>query len=101
MISSLYRDKEDVVDREEDDTVEYSLRQLWYFNQEKSIMSENVEIYAFHPLMIAITLIIQRDKPSTMGVISMYLMKKRRTNNAEILAFVANILLYVSLLSTV
>ncbi|KAG5323823.1 SNMP1 protein, partial [Acromyrmex heyeri] len=66
----LYRDKEDVVDREEDDTVEYSLRQLWYFNEEKSIMSENVEIYAFHPLMIAITLIIQRDRPSTMGVIS-------------------------------
>ncbi|XP_018346006.1 PREDICTED: sensory neuron membrane protein 1-like [Trachymyrmex septentrionalis] len=67
---NLYRDKEDVVDREEDDTVEYSLRQFWYFNQEKSVMSENVEIYAFHPLMIAITLIIQRDRPSTMGVIS-------------------------------
>ncbi|KYN23106.1 Scavenger receptor class B member 1 [Trachymyrmex cornetzi] len=66
----LYRDKEDVVDREEDDTVEYSLRQLWYFNQEKSIMSDNVEIYAFHPLMLAITLIIQRDRPSTIGVIS-------------------------------
>lgn len=66
----LYRDKEDIVDREEDDTVEYSLRQLWYFNREKSIMSEDTEIYTFHPLMIAITLIIQRDKPSTMAVIS-------------------------------
>ncbi|XP_077281614.1 sensory neuron membrane protein 1-like isoform X1 [Temnothorax americanus] len=66
----LYRDKENIVDREEDDTVEYSLRQVWYFNQEKSIMSEEVEIYTFHPIMIAVTLIIQRDKPSTMGVIS-------------------------------
>lgn len=61
------------MDREEDDTVEYSLRQLWYFNREKSIMSEDTEIYTFHPLMIAITLIIQRDKPSTMAVISTYL----------------------------
>lgn len=73
VISSLYRDKEDLVDREEDDTVEYSLRQLWYFNQKKSAMPEDTEIYAFHPIMLAVTLIVQRDRPSTMGVISMYL----------------------------
>ncbi|KAL0120154.1 hypothetical protein PUN28_008067 [Cardiocondyla obscurior] len=66
----LYRDKEDIVDREEDDTVEYSMRQVWYFNQEKSVMPESAEIYTFHPIMIAVTLIVQKDKPSTMGVIS-------------------------------
>ncbi|XP_070167868.1 sensory neuron membrane protein 1-like isoform X3 [Polyergus mexicanus] len=66
----LYRDKEDIVDREADDTVEYSLRQTWYFNREKSIMSEDAEIYTFHPIMIAVILIIQRDKPTAMGVIS-------------------------------
>lgn len=76
MIPSLYRDKENIVDREEDDTVEYSLRQVWYFNQEKSVLPENTEIYTFHPIMIAVTLIIQRDKPSTMGVISMYLQQE-------------------------
>ncbi|XP_012524477.1 sensory neuron membrane protein 1 [Monomorium pharaonis] len=66
----LYRDKENVVDREEDDTVEYSLRQVWYFNREKSILPEDTEIYTFHPLMIAVTLIIQKDRPQTLGVIS-------------------------------
>ncbi|XP_029174176.1 sensory neuron membrane protein 1-like [Nylanderia fulva] len=66
----LYRDKENLEDREEDDTVEYSLRQTWYFNPEKSIMSEDAEIYFFHPLMISVVLIIQRDKPSAMGVIN-------------------------------
>ncbi|CAL1675564.1 unnamed protein product [Lasius platythorax] len=66
----LYRDKENIVDREADDTVEYSLRQTWHFNPEKSVMSENAEIYMFHPIMIAVVLIIQRDKPSAMGVIS-------------------------------
>lgn len=71
MIFSLYRDKENIVDREADDTVEYSLRQTWHFNPEKSVMSENAEIYMFHPIMIAVVLIIQRDKPSAMGVISM------------------------------
>lgn len=70
MIFSLYRDKEDVVDREADDTVEYSLRQTWYFNPKKSVMSDNAEIYTFHPIMIALILIIQRDKPSAMAVIS-------------------------------
>ncbi|XP_072748118.1 sensory neuron membrane protein 1-like isoform X2 [Anoplolepis gracilipes] len=66
----LYRDKENVVDRDADDTVEYSLRQTWHFNREKSILSEDVDIYTFHPIMIAVILIIQRDKPSAMGVIS-------------------------------
>ncbi|XP_025268755.1 sensory neuron membrane protein 1 isoform X2 [Camponotus floridanus] len=66
----LYRDKENIEDRDADDTVEYSLRQTWHFNPEKSVMSENAEIYTFHPLMIAIILIIQRDKPTAMGVIS-------------------------------
>lgn len=70
MIFSLYRDKENIVDREADDTVEYNLRQTWYFNREKSVMSENAEIYTFHPLMIAVVLIIQRDKPTTMSIIS-------------------------------
>jgi len=70
MIFSLYRDKENIEDRDADDTVEYSLRQTWHFNPEKSVMSENAEIYTFHPLMIAIILIIQRDKPTAMGVIS-------------------------------
>ncbi|KAL6255879.1 hypothetical protein P5V15_013119 [Pogonomyrmex californicus] len=66
----LFRDKEDIVDREEDDTVEYSLRQVWYFNQEKSIMSENTEIYSFHPLMIALILFTQQERPKAMGIIS-------------------------------
>lgn len=70
MIFSLYRDKENIVDREADDTVEYSLRQTWYFNPEKSVMSEDAEIYTFHPLMIAVVLIIQRDKPTAMSIIS-------------------------------
>lgn len=78
LIFSLYRDKEDVVDREEDDTVEYSLRQVWHFNREKSVMSENVEIIAFHPAMIAIVLVVQRDRPASMGIISTYLQRVNR-----------------------
>ncbi|XP_025990530.2 sensory neuron membrane protein 1 isoform X2 [Solenopsis invicta] len=66
----LYRDKENVVDREEDDTVEYSLRQVWYFNEKKSAMSENTEIYMFQPIMIAVALLMQKEKPSAMGIIS-------------------------------
>lgn len=72
VIFSLYRDKENIVDREEDDSVEYSLRQTWHFNPEKSIMSEKAEIYMFHPIMISVVLIIQRDKPSAMSIISTY-----------------------------
>ncbi|XP_032687350.1 sensory neuron membrane protein 1-like [Odontomachus brunneus] len=66
----LYRDKENIVDQEEEDSVEYSLKQVWYFNREKSAMSDDVDIYSFHPVMLAIILIAQRDKPSAMAVIS-------------------------------
>lgn len=72
VISSLYRDKENIVDREEDDSVEYSLRQLWYFNPEKSVMSENVDIYTFQPIMLAVILVTRKEKPSAMGVVSTY-----------------------------
>lgn len=70
VISSLYRDKENIVDREEDDSVEYSLRQLWYFNPEKSVMSENVDIYTFQPIMLAVILVTRKEKPSAMGVVN-------------------------------
>ncbi|XP_020289234.1 sensory neuron membrane protein 1-like isoform X1 [Pseudomyrmex gracilis] len=66
----LYRDKENLVDRDEDDTVEYSLRQVWYFNSAKSSASENAEIYAFHPVMLAVTLLTQIEKPAALGVVS-------------------------------
>ncbi|XP_014488833.1 PREDICTED: sensory neuron membrane protein 1-like [Dinoponera quadriceps] len=66
----LYRDKENIVDREEEDSVEYSLKQVWHFNPEKSAMSENVDICSFHPLILSIILIGQRDQPSAMGIIS-------------------------------
>lgn len=72
MIFSLYRDKENVVDREEDDTVEYSMRQVWYFDPEKSAVSEDAEIYMIHPLILSIVLITQQENPSAMGVVSTY-----------------------------
>ncbi|XP_067206521.1 sensory neuron membrane protein 1-like isoform X2 [Linepithema humile] len=66
----LYRDKEDIVERDEDDTVEYSLKQTWYFKEEQSVMSDNTEIYSFHPVILAIILTAQVERPSAMGVIS-------------------------------
>ncbi|EZA62031.1 Sensory neuron membrane protein [Ooceraea biroi] len=66
----LYRDKENIEDRDADDSVEYSLRQVWHFNREKSIMSEETEICSFHPIMIAIVLVTLRDKPGAIAIVN-------------------------------
>jgi len=49
MIFSLYRDKENIEDRDADDTVEYSLRQTWHFNPEKSDVGECGDLHVSSP----------------------------------------------------
>lgn len=87
MIFSLYRDKENVVDQEEEDSVEYSLKQIWHFNPEKSAMSENVDIYSFHPIILSLILIAQRERPSAIGIISKYNIRGSVTNRIYLYVF--------------
>lgn len=72
MISSLFRDKKKIVDRDREDSVEYSVKSFWYFNEAKSVMSEYAEIYTFHPIILALVLITVKDRPDALGVVGAY-----------------------------
>lgn len=58
-----------MVDREEDDTVEYSQRITWIFNPSKSNGLTGKEELVFpHLLMLGIIMTTMRDKPSMIGL---------------------------------
>nr|QNL15118.1 sensory neuron membrane protein 2 [Aulacocentrum confusum] len=65
-----YKQKVDLEDRAEDDTVEYSNKITWVFNPSKSApgLTENVEIFFPHPMILGIVMATVRDKPAMVGL---------------------------------
>ena len=67
---SEWKEKIDLVDREEDDTVEYSQRTTWIFNPAKSNgLTGQEEIVFPHVLMLGIIMAAIRDKPTMIGLV--------------------------------
>jgi len=66
--------KFDLVDRENEDSVEYSMKTTWFFNPKKSNGLTGEEIMVFPHLMIlgmvGATLL---DKPAAIGVVGTYI----------------------------
>ncbi|KAL2716851.1 sensory neuron membrane protein 1-like [Vespula squamosa] len=66
-----YKEKVDLVDREEDDSVEYSLKATWYFNPSKSNgLTGEEELVLPHLLILAMVVTTMREKPSAMGILN-------------------------------
>ncbi|KAG7191191.1 hypothetical protein KM043_013986 [Ampulex compressa] len=66
-----YKEKVDLVDREDDDSVEYSLKATWYFNPAKSNGLTGEEELVFpHLLILGMVLTTLREKPTAIGVVS-------------------------------
>lgn len=71
MISSEWKEKLNLVDREEDDTVEYNQRVTWRFNPSKSNgLTGDEELVYPHIAMLGMIMITVKDKPTMIGVAS-------------------------------
>ena len=67
---SEWKKKLDLVDREEDDTVEYSMKNTWIFNPAKSNgLTGEEEVVFPHLLMLGIVLGTLKEKPTAMGLV--------------------------------
>ncbi|XP_066583077.1 sensory neuron membrane protein 1-like isoform X2 [Prorops nasuta] len=66
-----YKEKVDLIDREEDDSVIYKQRVTWVFNKEKSGpgLTEDTEIVFPHMMMLAIIMATVKEKPSALGIV--------------------------------
>ncbi|XP_070515757.1 sensory neuron membrane protein 1-like isoform X1 [Cardiocondyla obscurior] len=65
-----YKVKFDLVDREDEDTVEYSMRSTWFFNPKKSNGLTGEEIMVFpHLMILGMVGATLRDKPAAIGVV--------------------------------
>ncbi|CAK9811125.1 Sensory neuron membrane protein 1 [Anthophora plagiata] len=66
-----YKEKVDLVDREEDDSVEYSLKATWYFNPSRSNgLTGEEEIVFPHVLILSMVKIALVEQPAAIGIIS-------------------------------
>lgn len=68
---SEYKEKVNLVDREEDDSVEYNLKATWYFNPSKSNgLTGEEELVLPHLLILAMVVTTLREKPTAIGILS-------------------------------
>ncbi|XP_017757979.1 PREDICTED: sensory neuron membrane protein 1-like [Eufriesea mexicana] len=66
-----YKQKVDMVDREEDDTLEYSLKSTWYFNPSKSgSLTGEEEIVIPHVLILSIVKLTLQQQPAAIGILN-------------------------------
>lgn len=71
--SSEYKMKLDLVDREEDDSVEYSQMTKWFFNKGKSKGLTGDEDMVFpHLMILGMVMATLKDKPTAIGVVGTY-----------------------------
>lgn len=62
--------KLDLIDREEDDSLEYSMKSAWWFNKKKSNGLTGEEDMVFpHLMILGMVMATLRDKPSAIGVV--------------------------------
>nr|AQN78521.1 sensory neuron membrane protein 1 [Meteorus pulchricornis] len=66
-----YKNKVNLVDDEEDDTVEFSFQKTWYFNQAKSGpgLTEYTEIIFPHMLILGAVMTTLRTQPTMVGAV--------------------------------
>lgn len=64
--------KLDLVDREDEDSVEYSMKSKWIFNPKKSngLTGEEIMVYP-HLMILGMVGATLRDKPAAIGVVGM------------------------------
>ncbi|CAK9823842.1 Sensory neuron membrane protein 1 [Anthophora retusa] len=66
-----YKEKVDLVDREEDDSVEYSLKATWYFNPSRSNgLTGDEEIVFPHVLILSMVKITLLEQPAAIGILN-------------------------------
>lgn len=71
MPHSEWKEKVNLVDREEDDTVEYNQRITWHFNPSKSNgLTGDEELVFPHLAILSMVMITMADKPNMIGVAS-------------------------------
>lgn len=71
MNSSEYKLKVNLVDREEDDSVEYNIKATWYFNPSRSEGLTGEEVLVFpHILILSMLKITLQEQPGAIGIIS-------------------------------
>lgn len=81
-----------MVDREEDDTVEYKNKATWVFNQAKSApgLTEDVVLVFPHVMILSMILATVREKPAMVGLAGKLLIvtfQKLFYNNLEVLCY--------------
>nr|ALG36152.1 sensory neuron membrane protein 1 [Sclerodermus sp. MQW-2015] len=66
-----YKEKVELVDRDEDDSLEYKQRVTWVFNPSKSGpgLTEDTEIVFPHMMILAIVMATVKEKPSALGIV--------------------------------
>lgn len=67
---SEYKQKFDLVDREDEDSVEYSMRSKWIWNPGKSspLTGEEIMVYP-HLMILGMAMATLKDKPAAIGVV--------------------------------
>lgn len=67
---SEYKIKVDLVDREDEDSVEYSIKATWFFNPKRSNGLTGEEDMVFpHLMMLGMVATGLREKPAAIGII--------------------------------
>lgn len=68
--SSEYKVKFDLVDREDEDSVEYSLKSTWFFNPKKSngLTGEEIMVYP-HLMILGMVATTLLEKPAAIPIV--------------------------------
>jgi scavenger receptor class B protein 1 len=71
LTSREYHEKTNLIDREEDDTLEYSIKNKWIFKPEMSEgLTGNEELVLPHLFILAMVMTTYQEKPAMVPVIS-------------------------------
>lgn len=71
---SEYKVKFDLIDREDEDSVEYSMKSTWFFNPKKSNGLTGEEDMVFpHLMILSMAIMTLKDKPAAMPVVGTYI----------------------------
>ncbi|XP_012339100.2 LOW QUALITY PROTEIN: sensory neuron membrane protein 1-like [Apis florea] len=66
-----YKQKVDLVDREEDDSLEYNLKATWYFNPSRSEgLTGEEELVVPHVLILSMAKLTLEQQPAAMGILN-------------------------------
>lgn len=70
---SEYKVKIDLIDREDEDSLEYSIKSTWFFNPKKSNgLTGNEDMVFPHLMILGMALMTLKEKPAAMPIIGIY-----------------------------